>query len=48
MSLEAFFYLGFHAALTIGAVFIFFVRIEHRITRVETKIEDFEKRFKYP
>lgn len=45
MSLELIIYLAFHALITIGAIFVFFLRIEHRLTRVETKVENFEKRF---
>jgi hypothetical protein len=44
MSYEAIIYLAFHALVTIGAIFTFFLRIEHRLTRVETKVENFEKR----
>lgn len=39
-------YLGIHGISTIGAIFVFFLRIEHRLTRVETKMENFEKRFR--
>lgn len=37
-------YLIFHAIITVGAIFGFFLRIEHRITRLETKVENMEKR----
>jgi len=39
-------YLVIHGAATVGAIFVFFLRIEHRLTRVETKVENFEKRFR--
>jgi len=38
-------YLIFHAIITVGAIFGFFLRIEHRITRLETKVENMEKRY---
>jgi len=37
-------YLIVHGVATLGVVFTFFLRIEHRLTRVETKMENFEKR----
>jgi len=46
MSTEILIYLVIHGVFTIGAIFAFFMKIEHRLTRVETKIENFEKRFK--
>ena len=36
-------YLVSHAAVTVGAGIAFLLRIEHRLTRLETKMENFEK-----
>jgi hypothetical protein len=36
-------YIGLHGLTTIGAVLTFLIRIEHRLTRLETKMENFEK-----
>jgi len=44
MNTETIIYLVSHALFTIGAIFIFFLRIEHRLTKVETKIENLEKK----
>jgi len=44
MTTEIIIYLISHALVTIGAIFIFFLRIEHRLTKVETKVENMEKR----
>jgi len=43
MTTETIIYLISHAILTIGALFGFFIKVEHRITRLETKMENFEK-----
>ena len=48
MSFELIVYLVIHAVITIGSIFGFFLRIENRLTRVETKVENFEKRFNRP
>jgi len=39
-------YLIIHGISTMVAIFVFFIRIEHRLTRLETKMENFEKRFR--
>ena len=36
-------YLGLHAATTVGTVVIFLVRNEHRITKMETRLDYLEK-----
>ena len=36
-------YLLIHGISTLGVLFMFFLRIEHRLTRVETKMENIEK-----
>jgi hypothetical protein len=41
-----FIYLLIHGVSTLLALVTFFIRIEHRITRLETKMENFESRFK--
>jgi len=37
-------YLGFHGIATIGTIMIFLLRVEHRITRLETKVDFMEKK----
>lgn len=37
-------YLAIHGMATLGAILIFVLRIEHRITRLETKMEYIEKK----
>ena len=44
MNIETITYLLSHAIITLGAVFGFLLRIEHRITRLETKMESLEQR----
>lgn len=41
-------YLVSHAVVTIGAGITFLLRIEHRLTKLETKVENFEKAQKCP
>lgn len=36
-------YLGLHAATTVGTVVVFLVRNEHRITKMETRLDYLEK-----
>lgn len=43
MNIETIIYLVFHAVITLGAGITFLLRIEHRLTRLETKMENFEK-----
>lgn len=45
MSIIEIVYLIVHGIATLGILMAFFIRIEHRLTRVETKMENFEKRF---
>jgi uncharacterized membrane protein YqgA involved in biofilm formation len=44
MTTELTTYLIIHGVVTIGAIFGFFLRIEHRLTKVETKMELLEKK----
>ena len=37
------FYLGLHAVTTVGTVVIFLIRNEHRITKMETRLDYLEK-----
>ena len=37
------YYLGLHAATTVGTVVIFLIRNEHRITKIETRLDYLEK-----
>jgi hypothetical protein len=37
-------YLIVHGISTIGGLFVFLLRVEHRITRLETKVELMEKK----
>jgi len=37
-------YLAAHAVIIIGALFTFALKIERRLTRLETKVEQFEKK----
>lgn len=39
-------YLVLHALTTLGSILALVIRFEHRITRLETKVEHLEKRFK--
>jgi len=43
MTTEPLVYLVIHATITIGGAFAFFLRIEHRLTRLETKVENLER-----
>lgn len=43
MTTEIIIYLVSHAILTLGAGITFLLRIEHRLTRLETKMENLEK-----
>jgi len=43
MTAEMIVYLVSHAIITIGVGITFLLRIEHRLTRLETKMENIEK-----
>jgi len=43
MNTETIIYLVSHAIITLGAGITFLLRIEHRLTRLETKMENIEK-----
>jgi len=43
-----YFYLAIHGILTLGLVVGFLIRIEHRLTRLETKVENLERHLKCP
>jgi hypothetical protein len=47
MTLEIIIYLVFHAVITLGAGITLLLRIEHRLTRLETKMENIEKNAKH-
>lgn len=38
-------YLVVHATITLGGLILFLLRWEHRMTRLETKVEYIEKKF---
>ena len=44
MTFELSVYLLIHAIVTIGALITFLLRQEHRLTRIETKMEYIEKK----
>ena len=44
MTTEVIIYLVFHAILTIGGGITFLLRIEHRLTKLETKMENVENK----
>lgn len=48
MTLEIIVYLISHAVITLGTGITFLLRIEHRLTRLETKMETIEKNAKHP
>lgn len=37
------YYLGIHAITTVGTVVVFLIRNEHRITKMETRLDYLEK-----
>jgi hypothetical protein len=43
MNTELLIYLAIHGTATVGSLVAFMVRNEHRITRIETKLENLEK-----
>jgi hypothetical protein len=48
MTTEIIIYLVSHAIVTLGTGITFLLRIEHRLTRLETKMENFEQHQKCP
>jgi hypothetical protein len=48
MSIEIIVYLVSHAVITLGTGITFLLRIEHRLTRLETKMENIERNAKHP
>jgi len=44
MSIETILYMALHGVTTIGAIIVFIIKIEHRLTKLETKMEQVEKK----